>query len=88
MAVDTEQYAPMLIFSRTKYLGIGTIANMTLIGYSSDLVRFILGIIIGIIVGHKLPLPGNVLMALFLGPTVSFVGRYFFNRTKSSSNTD
>lgn len=145
-------FAPMLIFSKTRYLGLGTIANMTLIGYSSDLTRYIislimtedfkallpvrivfliiglagfiiccaiymnlsiglapydsipkiicertslpftavrmcwdaLSIVIGIIVGRHLPNLGNILMVLFLGPTVSFVDKHFFQKNKES----
>ncbi|MGN0240492.1 MAG: YitT family protein [Candidatus Weimeria sp.] len=150
LSLNAVLFAPMLIFSRTRYLGVGTIANMTLIGYSSDLNRFIMAnvfpdgfftllpvrivflitgligfiiccaiymnlsaglspydsipnivrdhtglpftpvrmcwdflfIVLGMIVGGRLPHIGNVLMAIFLGPTVSFVGSHFFNRNK------
>lgn len=151
LSLNAVLFAPMLIFSRTRYLGVGTIANMTLIGYSSDLNRFVMSrifpadfsthlpvrivfliigltgfiiccaiymnlsvglapydsipniirdcthlpftpvrmcwdflfIVLGMIVGGRLPHVGNVLMALFLGPTVSFVDRHFFRKIRN-----
>ena len=147
-------FVPMLIFSRPKDLGVGTIANMTLIGYASDFSRFVmskifqadffthlnvriiflivgligfviccaiymnldaglvpydsipkmvydhmqiksftpvrmcwdfLSIAIGMLIGHHLPNIGNILMALLLGPTISFVGNHFFKKLETDA---
>lgn len=136
----------VLLFSKLRYIGIGTVANMVLIGYSADFCRFlwarvfpsgfftqtvariaffVIGlvgfviccaiymnldmglspydalpkiihehvrtksftpvrmcwdfsvIIIGMIVGWRLPEIGVVAMALFLGPVIGFVGRHW-----------
>ena len=39
-------------------------------------------IVVGVLVGG-IPVPGVILMALFLGPAISFIGKIFFGRKKA-----